>query len=148
MPETAEKIRKLYHQGYGCSQILLLLGLEAQGVSNPGLVRAMAGLAGGVGSSGRLCGALTGGACLIALYAGRGAAGEAEHDRFYLMMDQLIEWFEGVYGRKCGGMDCEQVADCEPFLDGSLPPCCGLVLATWEKVVEILRRNRIAVAAG
>jgi len=148
MTETADKIVKWYHQGFGCSQILLLLGLEAQGVSNPGLVRAMAGLAGGVGSSGRLCGALTGGACLIGLYAGRGAVSDAEHDRFYLMMDQLIEWFDSTIGQRCGGLDCEQVAECEPVLNGFRPRCCTIVMATWEKVVEILRHNRIVVPAG
>ena len=60
------KMLELSGQGFHCSQILLFLGLEAQGKSNPDLIRAMSGLAGGVGFCGDTCGALTGGACLIA----------------------------------------------------------------------------------
>ena len=48
---TTETVRmlELAQKGFYCSQILLFLGLEAQGKSDPDLIRAMSGLAGGWG---------------------------------------------------------------------------------------------------
>ncbi|MFZ0931868.1 MAG: C-GCAxxG-C-C family protein, partial [Syntrophobacteraceae bacterium] len=58
-----EMIRMIHlaEQGFYCSQILLLMGLEARGKNNVDLVRSVSGLAGGIGFSGEVCGALTGG---------------------------------------------------------------------------------------
>ena len=63
MNDEMIRMIQLAGQGFHCSQILLTMGLEAQGKSNPDLIRAMAGLAGGLGFSGDTCGALTGGSC-------------------------------------------------------------------------------------
>ena len=60
----------LVHQGYCCSQLLLLLMLQAQDRQNPGVVRAAQGLCHGIGQSDGPCGLLTGGACALALAAG------------------------------------------------------------------------------
>ena len=58
-----DRILELSRYGYFCSQILAILMLETTGEENPGLVRAMGGLNGGVGFSGGCCGCMTGGAC-------------------------------------------------------------------------------------
>jgi C_GCAxxG_C_C family probable redox protein len=97
---------ELNFQGFHCSQILLFMGLEAQGKRDPDLIRAMNGLAGGMGFSGEVCGALTGGACLLGLYAGRGAPDEEEHLNLNLMITQLVEWFSVEFGEKYGGIRC------------------------------------------
>ncbi|NLT17733.1 MAG: C_GCAxxG_C_C family protein, partial [Clostridiales bacterium] len=76
MDDFLMRLMELSSQGFFCSQILLMLRLEAEGKQNPDLVRALGGLAGGLGFSGKTCGALTGGACLIAYYAGKGAPDE------------------------------------------------------------------------
>ncbi|MDA8334723.1 MAG: C-GCAxxG-C-C family protein [Peptococcaceae bacterium] len=141
MVDVATRIRELYREGFGCSQILILLGLEARGRCDPDLVRSMSGLAGGVGSSGHLCGVLTGGACLLGFYAGKGDRREREHDRFFLMLDELVEWFEKDIGLRCGGVNCTEIADCSLAEAGPLPRCCGIILTGWEKVGEILRKN-------
>ncbi len=52
-------------EGYCCSQLLMLMILRAQGVENPGLVRAMGGLCHGMGQSGGASGLLTGGAAAL-----------------------------------------------------------------------------------
>ncbi|MFR8277140.1 MAG: C-GCAxxG-C-C family (seleno)protein [Desulfovibrio fairfieldensis] len=49
-------------QGYCCSQLLILLMLQARDQQNPDLVRAMQGLCHGIGQSDGPCGLLTGGA--------------------------------------------------------------------------------------
>jgi hypothetical protein len=71
----AYKIRmlQLAKKGYYCSQILVIMGLEARGESNPDLVRTVGGLARGCGEGSCTCGALTGGCCLLSLFAGRGS---------------------------------------------------------------------------
>jgi len=58
-------------KGYSCAQMLVIGALRLMGRENPDLVRAVAGLAQGVGC-GELCGALSGGACLLSLYTGKG----------------------------------------------------------------------------
>lgn len=41
--DKTRRILELYQEGFGCSQILLLLGLKARGQSSPALIRAMSG---------------------------------------------------------------------------------------------------------
>jgi C_GCAxxG_C_C family probable redox protein len=81
----------LRRQGFYCSQIILLQGLKQMGKSNPDLIRAMHGLAGGLGFSGELCGALTGGAALLGLYAGKGAPEQEENLRLMFMVQDLVK---------------------------------------------------------
>ena len=67
----------LTSQGYACSQILLMLGMELNGEENSAVVRTMAGLNEGMYGSGRLCGCLTGGSCLLGYFSGKGLEAEA-----------------------------------------------------------------------
>jgi hypothetical protein len=70
---------ELANQGYLCSQIIIILGLEARGETNPSLVKAVGGLSMGCGEGSCTCGVLTGGCCLLALFAGKGS--EKDHGR-------------------------------------------------------------------
>ncbi len=58
---TPEQVRMMEFaaQGFHCSEILLFMGLEAQGKTDPDLIRTVSALAGGIGFSGETCGALT-----------------------------------------------------------------------------------------
>ena len=49
------ELLSLVHQGYCCSQLLLLLMLQAQDRQNPGVVRAAQGLCHGIGQSDGPC---------------------------------------------------------------------------------------------
>ena len=99
----------LRKQGFYCSQILMLQGMEMMGKSNPDLIRAMHGLAGGLGFSGELCGALTGGASLLGLYAGKGTAEQPEDPRLDFMIQDLVKWFKVEYTEQFGGIRCEEI---------------------------------------
>jgi C_GCAxxG_C_C family probable redox protein len=123
-------------QGFYCSQILLLMGLEAQGKSNPDLIRAMAGLAGGLGFTGDTCGALTGGACLLGLYAGKGLPEEAEGEKLNLMISELVDWFTEEFGRLHGGIRCETILWDDPR--NRSVKCPSLTIGTYEKVKALL----------
>jgi C_GCAxxG_C_C family probable redox protein len=139
MTDEMLRMMELAGQGFYCSQILLSMGLEAQGKSNPDLIRTMAGLAGGVGFSGDLCGALTGGACLLALYAGRGTPGEEEDPRLNSMISELMDWFSNELAKPYGGIRCEDILQGE--LSNRTTRCPGLVLGTYEKVKGLLFEN-------
>lgn len=124
-------------QGYSCSQILLLLALEARGLSNPDLVRAMAGLAYGCGSSKVACGVLTGGCSLLAF----GAVDEQHPDQpsahLPAMLGDLTDWFDERVGSLHGGITCNAIV-------GAAGPaaarqtCATLLADTYVKVNEIL----------
>ena len=130
------RIADLKSQGFYCSQILVLLGLELQGKANPDLVRSVQALAGGVGFSGRLCGALTGGACLLGLYAGKGSPNESEDERLNLMVLALMDWFDQTTGHQYGGVDCEQILEGR---QSNIPlRCPGIIQAVYQKSKELL----------
>lgn len=129
-------------QGFGCSQVLALMGLEAQGKTAPDLVRAMAGLQNGLGC-GKVCGTLSGACCVLGLYAGRGAPEETGDSTLAPMLTELVTWFEDTFGRRYGGIDCKDIVGQDPRL--RLERCPEIVIATIRKVTEILEANNCAV---
>jgi Putative redox-active protein (C_GCAxxG_C_C) len=131
----------LSRKGYYCSQIILALGLEAQGKQDPDLIRAAAGLALGAGDDAGTCGALTGAACLIALHGGKGQDSETEADEFWLMLAELWEWFRAGVGAVHGGVGCGQILS-----DGaSRKERCGPIIAdAYAKAIEILVEHGFA----
>ena len=96
-----------------------------------------------IGQSGGPCGLLTGGACVLALLAGKGAEGEEPHPMLAPLLNDYASWF---YERTAayGGHSCEQVAlglgartaaGAEPD-----PVACGDLLAEcWEKILELIQ---------
>jgi len=145
MSEEIARITQLHMQGFHCSQILMIIGLEQQGKSNPDLVRAMNGLAGGLGFSGKNCGTLTGGVCLLALYGGRGELEEQENHHLNKMIQELVEWFEETFANEYGGIDCQHIMNNDPW--NRLTRCPDVVIKTYSKVKEILEDNRFLPAA-
>ncbi len=141
-----ERMRELKAQGFFCSQILIMLGLELQGKDNPDLVRAMQGLAGGLGFTGETCGALTGGACLVGLYAGKGQPHEEENLRLNFMIEDLVKWFKAGYGQDYGGIRCEEILAGNPNNTGIR--CPVMVAGTFQKVKELLVENGFDLAGS
>lgn len=145
---TDEQMRmiELAQLGFHCSEVLLFTGLEARGKTDPDLIRAVSGLAGGIGFSGEVCGALTGGACLIGLYAGRGAADEEEDPRLLIMIHELVEWFSEKHGATYGGIHCSDIVKDDP----RNPPitCPRIVAGTHRKVKSLLAENGFDWAQG
>lgn len=141
MSDESLRMMELSLEGFGCSQIALILGLEAQGKTNPDLVRAISGLHGGLGFSGKICGALSGGCCLLALYAGRGTSEETEDSRLAPMIRSLVEWFEEEYKKQYGGIDCAEILQGDPR--NQISRCPTIMAETFNKVKEILAANNI-----
>jgi hypothetical protein len=142
MDDMQIRIMQLGRQGYTCSQILILMGLERCSEQNRGLVRAMGGLAYGCGSGHGSCGVLTGGCCLMAWYAGKRSTDGTASDRLMPMLQALGEWFSRHTGCKPADMSCDAIV-------GQAGPAasrrrCGAILAeTFVKVMQILDANGI-----
>jgi len=135
MADVMTSIGRLRAQGFLCSQILLILGLERQGKSNPDLVRAMTGLANGLGNCGKICGVLTGAVCLLSLYGGRGELNETISDDLDAMIQELVVWFEVEFGKKYGGIDCRTILNDDPW---NRLRCPDMVYEIYQKAMELL----------
>ncbi len=146
MTNDTVRMVELAVQGFYCSQILLIMGLEAQGKSDPDLVRAMSGLAGGLGFTGDVCGALSGGACLLGLYAGRGTPEEEEDEKLKLMVAELVDWFSEEYGTLYGGIHCEVILGDDPR--NRTARCPNIVMGCYEKVKALLSEYGFDLSGG
>jgi C_GCAxxG_C_C family probable redox protein len=136
--DDLERMAAFKREGFFCSQILILVALEAQGKENRELVRAMHALSGGLGFTGEVCGALTGGACLLGLYSGRGAVDEEDNPRLNFMVEDLVKWFKGKYVPEYGDIRCESILGPQHDPSTRCPP---IVASTWQKVKELLVEN-------
>ncbi len=130
------QINKLREQGFFCSQILIMMGLDLQGKSNPDLVRSLHSLAGGIGFTGNLCGALTGAACLLGLYGGKGAPDEESDGRLDLMLLDLVKWFRDNVGSQYAGVDCDAIIDND--INNMRQRCPDIILSVYQKAKELL----------
>jgi Putative redox-active protein (C_GCAxxG_C_C) len=140
MDDTMIQMMRLAQKGYTCSQILILLALGARGEQNPALVRAAAGLAYGCGTGKGSCGVLTGGSCVIALFAGKGSDEEQESEKFMMMLQDLSDWFSERVGGQYGGIECQAIVG-EEGPASARQRCGGILAETYAKVVEILIAN-------
>lgn len=146
MNDETFRMIELAGQGFHCSQILMVLGLEAQGKENPDLIRVMTALAGGIGFTGDCCGALTGGACLLGLYAGRGHSDEEEDPRLNLMISELVNWFAEEHSSAYGGIHCADIVGDDPA--NQKIRCPGIVTNTYERVKSLLVENGFDLTEG
>ncbi len=144
--DDMDRMREMKAEGFLCSQILLKLGLELQGKENPDLVRAANGLARGLGFSGELCGALTGGACLLGLYAGKGLPEDEENPQLDFMVTDLVKWFKQEYGQMYGGVRCLDIAGNDS--KNMATRCPLIVLGTFQRVKEMLVENGFNLAGA
>lgn len=137
--EDLMRMMELQKQGLYCSQVLVSMGLQDQGKSNPDLVRAVRALAGGIGFSQDTCGALTGGACLLGLYAGKADPGEMDDPRLNLMVQALVAWFREEIGEQYGDTTCYAIV--EGDFNNAPSRCPGIVAKTYQKARELLVEN-------
>lgn len=134
-----DRMLELKRQGFFCSQILMILALELQGRENAPLVRASHALAGGLGFTGETCGALTGGAVVLGLYAGKGRESDEDDPRLNFMVEDLVKWFKDGYGRDFGGIRCDDILTGVP--NGTATRCPLMVAGTLQKVKDLLIEN-------
>lgn len=139
MLNDMERLNQLKQQGFFCSQIILIQGLEMLGKHNPDVVRVMHPLANGLGGSGEICGALTGAACLLGLYAGKGAPEDEVDYRLDMMVMELVDWFKEQYLPRYGGIRCGEILEENPA--NKPARCPELVQSCLQKAKELLVEN-------
>lgn len=139
-----DRLRELSAAGYQCSQMLVLLGLQLQGKSDPDLVRAAHGLCRGM-AAGETCGALTGGAALLGLYAGRGTAEEENDPRLLFVLDDFVTWFKERFGEAYGSLRCEDIIG--PAGEHLAQRCPDMVAEAFAKAKELLVENGFDLTA-
>ena len=150
--DTQMMVMELAGQGYSCAQIVILGGLRLMGRENPDLVRAMSALSNGA-SCGDLCGALTGGLCLISMHTGKGLEDERPVPGARTLNHALVKWFRQEELRDKVRPTCAAIFEAAglAFQDGEMNPAVGcgdLVAHTWTKAIEILRDNGMDPTEG
>jgi len=129
---------ELAENGYNCSQIMMVLSLEQEGKENSGLVRAMSGLGDGCGFFKETCGIMTGAACILSTYAGKGADSEEESKQLLPMLQELGDWFRQEIGKNKVGTRCRDIVGDLVGTDEGKQICGGVIFQTHAKVNEIL----------
>jgi C_GCAxxG_C_C family probable redox protein len=136
MTDAYTQMMTLAQQGFYCSQIIMIMALELKVKENPDLIRAMGGLAGGMGFTGGTCGCLTGGVCMLGLFTAKGDANIPEDSNGRIMVKELVAWFEKEIGGLYGSSNCRDILQNDPV--NKLKRCPGIIEKTWDKAIEIL----------
>ena len=139
--DELEKIFDYYHDGYQCAQVLLLYALEAQGIDNPDLVRAMGGLNRGMSNYRSVCGSLSGGLCLLSYFAGKGSPKETANPGYDEMAAVLYDWVLKDNDDTGGSPMCMDLL--ENDLSQRARVCPLLISRTFQKCLEILERKEL-----
>ncbi|MDR2502952.1 MAG: C-GCAxxG-C-C family protein [Deltaproteobacteria bacterium] len=151
LDDTRLQALELAAQGYSCAQIVMEMGLRLMGRQNPDLTRAMSALSMGA-RYGAICGALTGGLCLIAMHTAKGFERERALPMSTTLMGSLTKWFivdelGGKIEPNCAEI-FESRGDMFDLSSGPAASCADLVARTWDKAVSILRENDLDPVLG
>jgi hypothetical protein len=131
-----ERMLELSSKGFACAQIMMLLMLEAEEEENPGLIRALGAFNNGFRDTGLVCGAFTGGACVISYYAGQGDIDELADPAYDGMVQEFFKWFDETFTDQYGGIECPVILAGDK--SNRLARCPGIVESSLAKVVSIL----------
>ena len=99
-------------------------------------MRAMGGLNGGVGFSGGCCGCMTGGACVISYFTGKGEDTGMDDPAHKSAMGEFTRWFNEEMLIQYGGTECSDITRGNPAK--RVEYCPQIIAATYEKCMEIL----------
>lgn len=134
-----DRMLELSGRGYYCAQIILILAMELEGKEDPDLIRAMSGLNGGLGFSGNLCGALTGGCCMLGYFTGKGEDEEIEDPDSGAMIRELVSWFQQEIGGMYGGCLCSDILEGNPM--NKMQRCPQVVEGVFTKCMELIQEK-------
>ena len=131
-----ERILELSRCGYACGQILAILLMETISEENPGFVRCMQGLNGGIGGSGHICGCMPAGSCMISYFTGKPEEAAYEHPAHKTALAEFTQWFVRRAEEEFQATDCWDIVGISPAK--KVRYCPGIIAATYEKCMEIL----------
>ena len=137
--DLMDRIMELSRQGYVCSQILAIMTLEAIGEEDPGFVRAMGGLNGGIGFSGDCCGCMVAGCCILSYFTGKPDADSFDSPHHKPALKEFAKWFTEEMEMEYRGIDCNDIIRGNPLK--RVRYCPQIMAQTFEKLVEILENR-------
>ena len=105
---------------------------------NPDLIRAISGLGDGCGFFRETCGVMTGAACLLAWYAGKGADNETESEKLLPMLQEFGDWFQQEIGDRYNGTHCKDIVGDQVGTPEGKQICGGIIFQSFSKLNEIL----------
>ena len=143
MTEDSFRVAELLLADLKCSHIMMILALEAAGRQDPDLVRAMSGLAVGMGQ-GMTCGILSAGSCVVGMLAGKAGEDESEDSRFVDILEEFGGWFKHRCTEEYGGCNCSDIMQFDMNLKAQR--CPALIAESWQKLNEILNRYDVDIA--
>ena len=114
-----------------------MLALDAEEKDDPDLIRAMARLSGGLDGN-ELCGCLSGGACFLSYFAGKGSPEEEAHPDCSAMIQELTDWFWEDTS-PFGGVSCRCILDGDSR--NKIQRCPVILEAVAERCIEILEAH-------
>lgn len=139
--DIQSRIIELSAKGYECSQIMMLIAMEMEGMENPDLIRAMSGLNGGMGRAGKTCGCMSGGVCVLGLFTGKGEDEEIEAPEARAYMQEYVKWFESHVKERHGGYECDQIIHGNYGM--CVAVCMPLLTDCMEKIMEMLQTYQL-----
>ena len=149
--EIAEKAVQLFAEGYHCSQAVLCACAELlrDEPPSPEVVAAMAPFAGGMGSSGETCGALSGALATIGFTLGKKAPEQDNHKQMCSISYAMVQKFAHItepYGSiRCSDIaqidwkDKEAVQNFRTNPDSTRKNCVHVVRETSNTLYDLIR---------
>ena len=131
------RILELSASGFCCTQILASIAMDLTGRENPDLLRALNGFCGGIGRTGGLCGAFSGGVAFLGLHCGKGSEQEERDQELYPMVQELKGWFEDRWR----SLNCSDLVG--QGRDERMAFCPGLMAETVGKCLSLLESRGI-----
>jgi C_GCAxxG_C_C family probable redox protein len=107
--QMKERAADLFMKRFHCSQAVLAAAQEEMGVVNEDIIKAVGSFGGGIGGTGHVCGALTGGIAFISSLFSRGNLEAKEDPRMWLLSRKFVAAFENLTMQH-GGMDCRDIS--------------------------------------
>jgi C_GCAxxG_C_C family probable redox protein len=143
--DPIDRAKENYAQGFSCSQSVFVAFAEEMGVDRETAAKIAAGFGGGMGRSGRTCGAVSG--ALMAVGLARGTAvptDKATKEQAYASVRKVLEAFEARHGT----LDCSSLLGADIGTPeghalarekGLFSRCARYVESAAEITVEILK---------
>ena len=139
----ADQAASYFRQGYACSQSVLMAFAEQFGLAPELAERVASGFGGGIGRTGRTCGAVSGAVMVLGLaYAGNFATeGSAAKEQMYARVRQFFAEFQQLHGSlDCNTLLCVDIATAEGRSQareqGKFSSLCPLLVGDAVRIVE------------
>jgi Putative redox-active protein (C_GCAxxG_C_C) len=124
-------ILTLKHQGYCCSQIMVIMTLNLMDEKNEDLVDFSRGLCMGGGMETGPCGILTAGMSILAMMA------KKDTDRLALMQESYLGFFQSL---SVNGVGCKEITG--DYFPAPHPETCGrFLIQSFSRLMTILSEN-------